>query len=302
VSAPSFPVVWGAYYDHLKVERNRRPKTITAYRQVLGDFAGWLDPTPWWQATPQHVRAYLDRGCHRQSARPGQPLGPASRAFYGTVLVCFYAWAAREGLLDADPLRTFIPQRRPAPIPRALEVTDVTRLLERAAVDPRLEAMIMMGYGLGMRAGEVAAARVEHLQLHGSHPFILVDGKGGRRRRIPLSEPVREVLVRFLDGRRAGPVIQSKQHPGRHVLSRAVSRAVSQAMREVGIPDAAHHTLRHTFCTLLLEQGRGANLYSVSKLMGHSSTTITETTYSAYLGDLDATIGLLPDPRGGARA
>jgi integrase len=296
-SSPTWPEACQAWYAHLTLERGRRPRTILAYKQVLTDFGAWLAKTPWWEIEPSHVRAYLDRPQRVLSARPGQPLAPASRALYSTTLSHFYAWAARAGLLQQDPLRNFTPEKWPAPIPRALDPAEVARLLDHVADDPRVEAIVWCGFGLGLRAGEVAAARVEHLQLHGGRPAIIVHGKGGRRRRIPLPDPVREVLARYLAGRRTGPVIEHARKPGHHVSSRTVSRMVGWAMAEVGLVGGNHHQLRHTFATSLLEAGRGQNLYSVSRLMGHSSTTITEQTYSAYLGDVDAVMSLVRDPR-----
>ena len=71
----------------------------------------------------------------------------------------------------------------------------------------------------------------------------------------------------------------------------------AQGVRETG------HSLRHSFATHLLAAGRGRNLYSVSKALGHASTEVTETTYtSGYLGDFGELAALLPDPRTGQRS
>jgi integrase len=291
-----WPAVWERYHEHLTTERRRRPHTIALYGYALQDFWTWLEPTPWWKVTPARLRDYLDRGCRPRSVRPGQELSPATRACYGWVISRVYGWATAAGLLDRNPLAAFVPDRKPEPVPRALGVDDVARLLTHVADDPRTELAVWLCYGAGLRAGEVARLKIEHLQLHG-RAQALVDGKGGRRRRVDLAEPVRFLLSRRLAGRRHGPVIEHKRQPGQHVSSRSVSRMIGQAMAAVGIAESAH-SLRHTFVSELMAATKGEGLFTISKLVGHSSVVITQNTYSSYLGDGDNVIALLPDPRG----
>ena len=115
---------------------------------------------------------------------------------------------------------------------------------------------------------------------------------------VPLAAPVVEVLRRHLAGLpTTGPLVANRRFPGEHLTREAVSRLLSVHLRGAGVGDTGH-ALRHTFATELLKAGRGANLYAVSKALGHSSTEVTEQVYvSSYLGDLAALAALLPDPR-----
>jgi integrase len=292
-----WPAVWERYHEHLTTERRRRPHTVKLYRYALEDFWLWLEPTPWWKVTPAKVREYLDRGCRPRSRRPGQELSPATRACYGWVISRAYAWATQAGLLDRNPLAAFVPDRKPEPVPRSLGADDVARLLEQVAGDPRTELAVWLCYGCGLRAGEVSRLKIEHLQLHG-RPQVLVDGKGGRRRRVEIPELVRVALVRGLAGRRHGPVIENKRQPGQHISSRSVSRMIGRAMADASILESAH-SLRHTFVSLLMEATHGEGLFTISRLVGHTSVVVTQQVYSSYQGDGARVVALLPDPRNG---
>jgi integrase len=86
------------------------------------------------------------------------------------------------------------------------------------------------------------------------------------------------------------------------MTSKQVTHIIRMAMKATGVK-ARPHDLRHTYATQLLAAGRGENLLTVSRLLGHSSTALTEQVYgSGYRGELDAVAALLPDPRGAVHA
>jgi integrase len=299
VTAPSFPAAWERYRAYL-VERGCRPRTISAYRFALYDFDAFLGDKPWRKATPRDLHRFLDRR-PRSGRATGGRLAANTRLHNACIVVAFYRWARAAGLIGRDPMAAVALPKGGAPAVRALDLGDVRALLTWVGGDERLEVCTWLAFGCGLRVGEIAALRIEHVQLRGRPLLRVVDGKGGRDRIVPLPDPVRDVLAAYLARRpAAGPLVDSRRRPGDPVKAGAVSRWLSGAMRGAGLSDSGH-ALRHTFATLLLAADRGRNLYTVSKLLGHASTRTTERVYVAgYAGELDATVALLPDPRKGA--
>jgi integrase/recombinase XerC len=298
VTAPRFSTVFEAYRLYL-VERGRTRHTISEYRATLYDFDAHLgDQRPWHKATAKDLQRFLDRAPRGGRAK-GQRLAPNTRLHYGSTVVAFYRWAHAADLVRRDPMAAFPLPKAGQPMPRALQLADVKSLLAWVAGDERLEACVWLAFGLGLRVGEIAGAQVEDVQLRGRAFLRVVHGKGDRSRVVPLPDPVREVLTAYLARRPlSGALVDSRRRPGDPVTASTVSRWLSRAMHEAGLGDSGH-ALRHTFATLLLAEGRGRNLFAVSRLLGHATTKTTERTYvTSYAGELDETVALLPDPRG----
>ena len=291
--APDAMAAWGGYRDDL-VNRRLSPRTITAYRHALMGFWDHVSKRRgrlWWQATPRDLDGFLDRG-----------LSDNTRANLSHAVLLFYRWATQERLISRNPLAKATAVRQPEPIPRALELAQVADLLEVVAGDERMTLMVLLAYGAGLRVGEIAGARVEDVRLQHRPVIVIRKGKGGRSRVIPLAPLIRDYLtVHLADRPRTGPLVEAR-HPdgratGRHVSASWVSKLLGRAMREAGLRDSGH-SLRHTFATTLLEQGKGTNLRAVSRMLGHAQTSVTERFYTAsYNEDAYQTAALLPDPR-----
>lgn len=281
--------------------RGMRPVSVDHYRRVVDLWLRHLKRAgvDWLEAGPDELRGFLDaKPADRNSAkrRRGPWLSDASRCQYDKAVRALYRWATDEGVIPSDPFRRSRSPSRPDPLPRALDLSDVARLLDHVAGDERLRVAVWLAYGLGLRRSEIALARVEDVRLSG-RPAMLVHGKGGRDRLVPLPEPVRCVLAVYLAGRpRSGPLLESSRSPD-GLKPQTVGQMISHAMRAAGI-DETGHALRHTFATTLLAAAGGTNLRAVSRLLGHRSVTTTERVYtSSYDEDAWAAAKLLPDPR-----
>jgi len=292
--------------------KRRRPATIKQYQIVVGAFwralEGW--GIPWDQAPPDALDRWLDR--RPKGNAKGAELSEHAKAHYSGLILGAYKVLVDLDVLPANPLRRVARYRDPEPIPRALTLTQVAALLDvaredaasprrcgrRPTADARVEVLVWLAFGAGLRVGELAALRVEDVQL-GDHPQMEVCGKGGRRRVVPLSPPLPEVFAAWLarpDVATRGPLVPALR--GGHMSSRTIQYLLGGAMRRAGIPGTPH-SLRHTYATELLRAGKGSNLLAVSKLLGHRSVRTTERVYvNGYQEDKWQTAALLPDPRG----
>jgi site-specific recombinase XerD len=304
--------IWQDYRFHLAFELQRRPATLHTYANTLDRWHRFLGRRDWRTVTSKDLGRFLARGCGAGQRRAGQPLSDAVKRHYTAGIKSYYRWATQAGLIERNPMEHVVLGKTPTPMPRDIPMTDIRSLLGwvrpgttkkkgRPIGDERAYVAVWLGFGAGLRVSEIAGLRIEHVVLHGPRPHLqVIDGKGGRSRRIPLGEPLREVLGAYLAQRPGvGPVLE-RRHPadGRPMTGKTVTDVIRAAMAAASIK-ARPHDLRHTYATMLLQATRGEGLLTVTKLLGLSSTTLVETTYGAgYRGELDAVAALLPDPRG----
>lgn len=139
----------------------------------------------------------------------------------------------------------------------------------------RDRAVLLLMYGAGLRVAEALSLRESALPLGET---LVVDGKGGKQRTVPVLPIVREAVAQYsaacpfeikpdqavFRGVRGGALSQG-----------AVQKAMARARKALGLPDTATpHALRHSFATHLL--GAGADLRSLQELLGHASLGSTQ--------------------------
>jgi integrase len=301
VTAPSFSTVLERYREHLQFKLERRPTTIAGYCGVLWDWYGWLDRRgkTWDRATTTDAGRWLQRPTRSGRAR-GVRINGNTRSHYLNALRSFYAFAEQERLIarSRNPIAGLVAKGAP-PVPRSIPVADLRTALVAAEHDTRLEVMVSLAYFCGCRAAEIAAAHLEDLHLD-DQPRLLVHGKGGRDRVIPLHPECERVIRRHLArvGRRVGPLVAGRgQSYGRQMTPGSVSRALSEHLRALGI-DGTAHSLRHSAATEMLRAAKGRNLEDVRAFLGHADTRTTRRYILAYSFDVAAAVAAMPDPRG----
>jgi integrase len=187
--------------------------------------------------------------------------GERRRAVRAT-LAGFYRWAHGSGRIDVDPALGLPPVRPIDGLPRPAPLQVYLNALDQAGEAEQL--MLVLACELGMRRAEVAQVHTRDVVDDLAGASLVVHGKGGRQRMVPL-EPS---MVAVLRGREPGYVF-----PGRcdgHLSPRWVGRRVSQLLGG----ETTMHQLRHLFATVMLR--RGANLVHVQRIMGHRSLATTQ--------------------------
>jgi integrase/recombinase XerD len=200
-----------------------------------------------------------------------------------------HAFACAQGMTAADPARPVTPPAPPRRLPKAISVAEVERLLDAAGPGPqddprgiRDRALLEFLYATGARISEATALDVDGLTLDGD-PAVLLDGKGGKQRIVPLGRYAAAALDAYLVRARpalaAGatrtvpPAVFLNARAGR--LTRQGAWAVLRAAAErANLPQVSPHTLRHSFATHMLDGG--ADIRVVQELLGHASVTTTQ--------------------------
>ena len=145
-----------------------------------------------------------------------------------------------------------------------------------------------IGAHTGMRVGEIAGIRIEDVSLQ-SNSIFLLKTKNGRSRHVPLSPKLREFIEKLMNGKKPKDKLVSNK-----TCKDSISDWFSGITRKLDYPDITFHALRHTFVHRLLNAG--VPIYKVSKLVGHSSVEVTESTYGHLSNqDLQGAVNKIDD-------
>ncbi|SHG64442.1 site-specific tyrosine recombinase XerD [Streptoalloteichus hindustanus] len=275
-----------AYLDHLAVERGTARNTLDSYRRDLRRYAEFLAGegiADLAAVTPDHLARFLGE---LREGGPDRPALAASSAARTLVAVRgLHRFAHQEGQVPEDVSREVRPPTPPRRLPKALPVDDVVRLLENTGSedDPRGlrdRALLEVLYSTGARISEAVGLDLDDVDA--GERTVVLDGKGGKQRLVPVGRPALAALDAYLV--RARPALAAKGRGTPAVflnarggrLSRQGAWLVVQAAAErAGIgAEVSPHTLRHSFATHLMEGG--ADVRVVQELLGHASVTTTQ--------------------------
>lgn len=263
---------------HLAQDRRRSAHTVRAYGAAaarLIEAAGLASWDEIADLAPADLRAQLAR-------RRADGLGNASAARELSAIKQFIMFARRQaGRDDAAAPRMKGPRVKKG-IPRPVTPDDAVNLADLVAQDAaeawigaRDRAVLLLLYGAGLRIAEALSLPGSALPLSET---IVVTGKGGKQRVVPILPLVRQAVAEYarqcpwppepdqplFRGAKGGPLSQGM-----------VQKATARARIALGLPPTATpHALRHSFATHLL--GAGADLRSLQELLGHASLSSTQ--------------------------
>jgi integrase/recombinase XerD len=208
------------------------------------------------------------------------PLSTASAARAMSAVRGLHKFAAREGLTPDDAGRDVRPPVPPKRLPKALAVDQVERILAVPGDDPlglRDKALLELLYGTGARISEAVGLAVDDLD----GTTVMLRGKGGKTRLVPLGRYARSALDAYLVRSRPGLAAGGTGTPAVFLNARGgpLSRQsawtiLRHAADTAGVPGVSPHTLRHSYATHLLDGG--ADVRVVQELLGHASVTTTQ--------------------------
>lgn len=210
-------------------------------------------------------------------------LGRATVARKASALRRFFAFLAEEGFRPDDPGAALPRPGAARALPKTLDHDDVDRLFAAIAArltrpapdrrDLRLAALVELLYGSGLRASELMS--LPRNAIAPDRPYLILKGKGGRERLVPISDRARAAVAVWRD---LVPQSSIWLFPsGRRHLSRVRLYQLLKALgAEAGIPPdrISPHVLRHAFATHLLEGG--ADLRALQLMLGHADIATTE--------------------------
>ncbi|MCX6395399.1 MAG: site-specific tyrosine recombinase XerD [Propionibacteriales bacterium] len=278
------------YLDHLGVERGLATNTLTSYRRDLRRYLGYLDQLGIGDLdaiTEQTVLGFLM--ALREGDRDNPPLSATSAGRTVVAVRGFHKFAVSDGLASTNPAVRVKPPSPAKRLPKALPLADVEAILDAAGAPEtnlalRDRALLELLYGTGARISEAVGLDVDDLDLgDGEQPgTVLLRGKGGKERIVPVGRFAREAIGAYLTRARpdlvaagkGGPAMFLNARGGRLSRQSAWTVIVRSAERAGVRAEVSPHTMRHSFATHLLEGG--ADVRVVQELLGHASVTTTQ--------------------------
>ena len=237
-------------------------------------------------ATRADIEAWMV-GCEAEG------LAVSTRARRLSAVKQLYRFAFEEGWRTDNPAMRISGPGKARKLPKTLTEDEVARLIEAARSHGRSEAdrlrntcLMELLYATGMRVSELVELPVA--ATRGDPRMLLVRGKGGKERMVPLSVPARSALAAWLETRdTAEDTARTQGHPasrwlfpstgkGGHLTRHRFHGLIKEIAGAAGIsPDAVTpHRLRHAFATHLL--AHGADLRAIQTLLGHADVSTTE--------------------------
>lgn len=264
----------------LEADKGFSANTISAYRNDLGQFATFVSSslglTSWPELTESHLTSYQLHLRERGYAN-------STVARKTAAIRSFCGFLVREGFLRADPSAALPSPRVAKSIPRTMSRDEVRRLLAQpeqsdGAEGLRDRAMLELLYASGLRVTELVSLNLDDVNIERSTLRCL--GRQGRERDIELDAGVADTLRSYIESAR--PAIRQSDREDALFLNHRGQRLTRQGFwlilkgyaEDAGIEDITPHTLRHSFATHQLLDGK--ELSDVQRALGHVSISTTQ--------------------------
>jgi integrase/recombinase XerD len=284
----------GQFLEMLSAERGASANTIDAYSRDLTNFAAFVN-----KRGRELESSTIDDITNFITAMVEEGLAASSRARRLSALKQFFRFLVAEGIRPDDPASLVGGPKREAALPKTLTVDEVDKLLFAArhkveearhgqrAKALRLYCLLEILYATGMRVSELVA--LPRSALVGDERTLIIKGKGGRQRVVPLNPAAQEALSLYRrerdaaiagehgeDADASSPWLFPSWGQQGHLTRQRLAQELKLLARQANIDPArvSPHVLRHAFASHMLE--RGADLRAVQKLLGHADISTTQ--------------------------
>ena len=279
------------YLEHARVQKRLAPRTLALYSEDLHKLMTVAAQAGIALTAVQnhHVRRWVAQ--MHAGGRSGRGIALILSGWRG-----FYTWLGREGLVSANPVQDVRAPRQARPLPKALGVDEAVQLADHVAEDddPWLEArdaaMVELLYGSGLRVGELvgldvaasdAAQRAGRGWIDLPSAEVQVQGKGSKRRGVPLGTQALAALQRWLalrdqvagQGDAAMALFIGRR--GTRLTPQSIWQRLKRRSLLAGLATPVHpHMLRHSFASHVLQSS--SDLRAVQELLGHAHIGTTQ--------------------------
>lgn len=269
-----------SFKKYLKIEKNFSDKTLEAYDYALNQFLEYLNEMDINVQKMDNIefndiRPFLgwlnDKGYSKTSIK-----------LKISAIKSFFKFAHRRGLIKKNAASLVPTPKLDKKLPSFLLKDEIKKVLDNLDItDPiqsRNHALIELLYSSGLRISEALNISIFDIDL--SRKSVRVMGKGKKERVVPIGSKAIESLKNYIklrnllsDCKKENSLFLSKN--GTKLNPVDAYRIINKLLKAVTeSPQKSPHTLRHTFATHLLDNG--ADIQSVSEMLGHSSLSTTQ--------------------------
>lgn len=287
------------FFTYAKAIRGYTPKTIKRIKENLSFFLKQTGINDIEQITEQKTLQFFIDG------RTIRNWTTSTYHTYHVSLLVFFRWCVSKGVLKTNPIEQIEKPRIEKSLPKkldqktALKILDVVynypyKAKDRALIRSRNHAIFSTFIYAGLRKKELLNLKFADVDLD-NHTIFIRQGKGMKDRIIPISFSLANSLERYSRER-----LKHKNYASEFFISSNRNscftdfglRHLFEFVRKAVGVKVSPHMLRHTFATLMVEGG--CDIYSLSKLMGHSDIKTTTIYISATTEHLRNQVSLHP--------
>lgn len=262
-----------AFLEMLAAERGAARNTLAAYQADLENLSAFLGAGAA-QASAADLGAYVE-SLHTD----GRSARTAARRI--SALRQFFLFLLREGIRADNPAQELAMPRLPQSLPKNLSEAEVSQLFVAAREItgvPGLKTLagLEILYATGLRVTELLSLPAAALATDAA--MLLIKGKGGRERIVPLSDAAKEaaLALRAGYGDQKPRYLFAGRNPKQPMTRQGFALLLKQVALAAGLDPTrlSPHVLRHSFASHLL--AHGADLRSLQKLLGHADIATTQ--------------------------
>ena len=257
--------------------------TLRRYRNVINSYCKFAKVSEISQVTDDNVRNLFYWG------RTERKWSVNTFIVYHKTLLVFFRWCMKQGYMEKNPILDIEIPKMEKRLPIKLNKQTALKLMEIVYNYPyeykflryRNHAIFSTFIFTGLRKQELLNLKFTDVDIENLTIFVK-QGKGNKDRVVPMSFTLAQTLKRYKDERKrlnkTNPEFFSSLRGNIGFTDNGLKKLVNQVRKSSGIFFTVHK-LRHTFATLMLEGG--CDIYSLSKMMGHSAITTTTIYLSA---------------------
>ncbi|MBX6393437.1 MAG: tyrosine recombinase XerC [Burkholderiales bacterium] len=263
-----------AYLDHLATQRRLSPATRRGYRRGLEELLRLAGQTPLERLEPHHIRRMVAQ-LHARGLQ-GRTIAHMLSAWRG-----LYRWLARHHGFTVDPCAGIRAPKAPKALPKALSPDEARRLLDAEAAgefERRDKAMFELFYSSGLRLAELVSLDLSDGEAMLRSGELVVLGKGGKTRAVPVGRLALEAIQAWLGDR---PALAAPEETALFVGARGarispgvVRERLKRWALKQGLAHVHPHMLRHSFASHVLQSS--GDLRAVQEMLGHASISTTQ--------------------------
>jgi integrase/recombinase XerD len=244
--------------------RGWSPKTAVIYQRAFTSFQ---------RSSPEQASALTKATLEAWIIRRREAgMSPSGINMYIRAMNSFSAWMKEEGHAEQIILKQLKAPQKVVVVFSAEDIRRIVNFKSRRQSELRTWTMLQLMLDTGCRINEIIELQSQHVDL--DNLLLIVDGKGGKQRKVPFSVECRKTLYRYI-----------KDHPtksqvfltrtGTKVMYDNMYREIQRVCRKVGITKRVHpHLTRHTFACHFMKNG--GSIYTLSRILGHSSVSTTQ--------------------------
>lgn len=283
-----------SYLEMLASEKGAAQNTIAAYDRDLIDVDLFMQSrnTSVESAKVADINGYIDALTNKTQIKGDREnkTTPRTVARRISALRQFYKFIISEGVREDDPTSTVEAPKQKRTLPKILTEEEMNHVIKVAGekgtpASKRLVCLLEMIYSTGLRVSELVSLPLTAYQEDSQ--FMIVEGKGGRERMVPLTSAAQKTLQDYVNNRKvfigendngtqAQWLFPSKTSIKGHLTRQRFAQMLKDLSKAAGMPmgKVSPHIIRHAFATHLLKNG--ADLRAVQKMLGHADIATTQ--------------------------